>query len=1184
MNKLNKAINIASLTLYSLTFYAGQNIAADYPPNIDYGNLGDFMVKRGTEHGRTADLTPIGPILINFPEGPGSSSVAIDELVYRDTAWDLSDLHDPKLIRILYNGAQQPIGAHATVTRFDPELGAMLWNGGDYFRYDPNGETSIDQIIFQEFFDWDFEPHSYSRMFVPYHTRTYWEYGFDSSGLYAIRDTNQTLSDTDDTAWLGRTENTPWLGKPLVAWDHLGLTGVTGFTSWLGNLLIVASDQQSTGIAIYDTEGFKEGRIPRLLSVYNPRRPEPSGHIVGIGGYWVEPYGTNKMVFAARQRDGTSPTRDFPAMYVVDFTNPSEPYLSCEIFFNQDHSTGRDGDGSSDPMYVNFQDEYAYVDHFKVNIPACEAAFDDEVISASEFEQIVFKFEDLANHCDSSQYFRPLGQVGIFGGYDFGVTEDINEQGMCFFVTSNEADTRPPFISGHRPLANQSNYPTDGYIHLHIPETLRSETVVNAITLTNLTSNNHVAFKHQLSHTGTLAVLPDQHLSANSEFRVSVSGIQDFMGNTMEDYSFTFSTDDGDRSGENGSTGQPTEPAPTYSGTPYFPIQSSQLSCQSETENGNVWAVNPDNDSVTIIAQNFDSNNLTKAPSLIREVKLNYQKPTSVTAVNDMLVVTHQDDDKVVFYNQQGFPIYSLDTGHGSQPIASLSDNEFVYVALYGSGEVIKINLARREISSRLKVGPYPKAMALHQQRLLVTRFISPQNHGEVYDINTNDEMSLSGIIQINKVEVADDIDHGSGVPNYLSSIVITRAGGAAYISASKANTDRGLTKNGQALDSDNTVRPMIAALDLVNNRDANQEPNTRDNTIDLDNGADPSAITFLVNPAVRMHAMQGNNIVVAQNYSSNTVAQFNTGFAPQGMCTTKRTLYVKNFSERSVSAIDIAEYLHSGRLNPNIQTISTVTQEKLSDSELKGLQIFYHSSIPEMGEEGYMSCASCHAGGGHDGRTWDLSNMGEGLRNTLSLNGASGTRFGNLHWSSNFDEVQDFEIQMEQLNGGTGLIEGETFANGLSPLAHTSSNQSEDLDALASYINGLGKDTVKRSPYKTYTGVLSQAAQRGKQVFQDKNCQSCHSGTAFRDGQNHDVGTIKENSGQRLGGSLNAIRTPSLIELWDSFPYFHDGSAANLNEVLNNGQHQSNYTATEQADLIEYLLSIDREEYIDDE
>jgi mono/diheme cytochrome c family protein len=304
---------------------------------------------------------------------------------------------------------------------------------------------------------------------------------------------------------------------------------------------------------------------------------------------------------------------------------------------------------------------------------------------------------------------------------------------------------------------------------------------------------------------------------------------------------------------------------------------------------------------------------------------------------------------------------------------------------------------------------------------------------------------------------------------------------------------------------------------------------------------------------------------------------------APTGSCSTLRTLYVKNFSERSITAIDVAGYMHDGSLNPASQSISTVTDEVLSADELNGLQQFYHSRIPEMGPEGYISCASCHTDGSHDGRTWDMTAMGEGFRNTISLNGASGTRFGNLHWSSNFDEVQDFEIQIEHLNGGTGLIEGRTFTDDRSPLDVTTSGLSEDLDALAAYVNGLGKDSVQRSPHRTYTGELTESANRGQQLFEDQGCATCHTGAAFRDGRSHDVGTLSYTSGSRLGGALDAIRTPTLIELWDSAPYFHDGSAATLGEVLSTGDHAVNLDASQRDDLIEFLLSIDRDMYIDD-
>jgi len=1238
LHLLKKVSSLAAALLAASGFVQ----AVDYPENIDYGDKGSFIAKRGVEYGRTADLTNIGPVLVNMPEGPGSSAATLENGVqFRSTAWDLSDLTNPTLIEKDLGGIHQPMHAHGTLVRFHNGE-EYLWRGNDYFVFDPEQAAAADQInIVGETwkYGWGHNPTGYSTMFTPYNMRVYWEYGLDTSGLFAIRDPYTPVEEGVNLEWLGRSQSGVDGGQPLVAWDHLGLTGVTGFTFMMGELLVVASDQQFTGVAVYEVSGFKEGVTPRLLSTFQPRLTEPNGHEAGIGGYWVEPYGANKVVFAARSRSQLTPARHYPAIFVVDFTNPTAPQLSCEIYFNQDrseHNTA-DGDESSDPMYVFFQDQYAYVDHFQVDIEACETAYQDGEISTAEFEQIVYKFEDLANGCDASQYFRPLGQVGVFGGYDFWVTREVNEQGMCFFVTDDEPDTRAPYVSGHRPLAGQQNYPVDGLIHIHIPETLRTETVTDAIRLIAIAEDNsesEVLFRHQLSHTGTISLWPIKrvathipdiqpardelvYLEANTNYRVEISGIQDFMGNTMEDYTFSFRTNDG--SFPSNALPEIEGPAPSYALEPFFPIQSSQLACHagpaSNSLNDPIWVVNPDNDSVSIIAQNTDSETFVKDLQLTREIKLGYEGPSSVTAINNMYAVTYQDDDKVVFFDAQGMPQYSVDTGHGTQPVASVTNGDgMLYVSLYGSGEVVKISSVNGTILERLTVGPYPKAMAMHDDRLLVTRFISPESHGEVYDVDTNNttdspgDMRLRRIIPINKVLVPDDIDHGSGVPNYLAGIVIDRGGAHAYITATKANTDRGLSEREDIsqeiarvpLDDDNTVRAMIATIRLgpsgeeapptdigpytvAVNSDTNLRPETRSNTIDIDDKADPSGITYLPNPSIRVTALQGNDIVLAKNLAENSGTGFVTGSAPQSMCTTLRTLYVKNFADRSLSAIDISEYLYNGRFNPQIDTISTVTQEKLSEQELLGLQEFYHSSIPEMGDKGYITCASCHNGGGHDGRNWDIAHLGEGVRNTISLNGASGVRFGNLHWTSNFDEVQDFEIQIEQLNLGKGLIPGITFTEGLTPLDLVTAGQSERLDALAAYVNGLGKDSVKRSPHRSYTGELTESALRGQAIFNSDNCGSCHSGTAFRDGQMHDVGTISTVSGSRLGGELSAIRTPSLIELWDSAPFFHDGSAASLSDVLSTGSHTRNYTESETQDLINYLLSIDRDMYIDD-
>jgi hypothetical protein len=1388
--------------------FPGLVFSASYPSQIPSSyQKGDFITKRGVERGRTANLGTMGPFLVNLPEAPGSSSDGINP-DYRNTVWDLSDLTNPTLERVL-GDMTMPINAHATVTRFDNNQAFYYTRNntcdpdcGDYLVFDPSApQNDSSQQLRKSWIDgnvWPASPMSYASLTTPYWITDIWTY----SEVYANLRTRLRNPDVRD---FNLPE--PWLGEYITGeWDHYGDTGVTGFPMFLGNLLVFASDQLSTGVAIYDMSGFKAGGqnwTPQLIrpssggNSFSPTFVEPNGGVpVGIGGYWVEPYATHKLVFAARAT--STPLRQYPAFYIVDIADPVNPIVSCHIVLNQDPLDPRDGDATSDPMYVNFQDHYAYVDHFQIDMQACEDAFESKrnageenpALTAEEISNIVYKFEDAAHSCDASQYFRPLGQVGVFGGYDGWVTqqritytgtadtmygspselgwhhipntgsgfnvmhspepgvsiisdvfnmsalsvgdtfvsrdtgdtftitsvtqdESVNEQGMCFFATSDEPDTNPPYVSGHTPRNSQTNYPVDGFIHLHIPETLRKETVAGAVTVETI-DGTPVPFRMQLSHTGTLGIFPLQDLSPNTSYQVSVAGIQDFMGNTMLPYAFTFSTgsdvppapepipdpepdpqptpdpepqptpdpqpEPGEwiqcanenqvcvlpytttvRYGANGSyitldnisgpqecsnaafgsdpivgvvkaceyrvveqvpspdpAPEPTpdppeppappaptpppeppveeEPAPSLTGPLYYPNQSSQLACEPEEAlQGAVWAVNPDNDTVTIIDREINPGTFELSTSVSKELNLAYEHPSSVTKViasgESYFAVTYRDDDKVVFFNPDGTPVFSIDTGHGTQPISAVAFYNTLYVALYGSGEIVKIDTAGREILSRLQVGPTPKAMTLTADgsRLLVTRFISTQTHGQVYDIATAGNMNLTRSIAVNKVQIPDRLENGSGVPNYLASIVLSPDERTAYIAATKANVDRGLFRNNQALDDDNTVRPMIAMLDLVNNQDVyvpSTDPTDTSGTIDLDNAADPYGITFLPDGLTRVHTLQGNNEATLYNLAANTAAQVGTGMAPQSMCTTLRTLFVKNFSDRSVSAIDIAEWMYDGGTNPDIQVLATVSNEVLSDEELQGLQLFYHARMPDISPEGYISCASCHAGGGHDGMVWDMTHMGEGLRNTISLNGASGIRFGNLHWSSNFDEIQDFEIQIERLNGGNlgeGLIAG-AFSDSDNPLNVTTSGESEDLDALAAYISKLGKASVKRSPYRNYNGDLTPAAERGQALFYADNCSSCHSTDAYRDGENHNVGTIKESSGGRLGFALTAIRTPSLIELWDSAPYYHDGSAATLSDVFDIGVHQRDFTGTQETDLIEFLNSIDRELYINDD
>ena len=106
--------------------------------------------------------------------------------------------------------------------------------------------------------------------------------------------------------------------------------------------------------------------------------------------------------------------------------------------------------------------------------------------------------------------------------------------------------------------------------------------------------------------------------------------------------------------------------------------------------------------------------------------------------------------------------------------------------------------------------------------------------------------------------------------------------------------------------------------------------------------------------------------------------------------------------------------------------------------------------------------------------------------------------------------------------------------------------------------------------------GQLSKAALRGKSIFQDAGCAGCHPAGLFTDFRPYDVGTVGP-----FDNPSDRFITPTLIELWRTAPYLHDGSAATIRDVLTtrnlHDRHgrTSGLTNPEIEDLCEYLHSL---------
>ena len=137
----------------------------------------------------------------------------------------------------------------------------------------------------------------------------------------------------------------------------------------------------------------------------------------------------------------------------------------------------------------------------------------------------------------------------------------------------------------------------------------------------------------------------------------------------------------------------------------------------------------------------------------------------------------------------------------------------------------------------------------------------------------------------------------------------------------------------------------------------------------------------------------------------------------------------------------------------------------------------------------------------------------------------------------------------------------------------HSPDMVSSQLPALRAYQHSL------RTPAPPVGSVDAAIAARGRTVF-DRSCASCHvggSGTDNNSGKLHTPTETGVDGTYAARTVTKAYRTTPLRALWQHPPYFHDGSAATLADVVThyNRARTLGLTAEQQRELVEYLKSL---------
>lgn len=200
------------------------------------------------------------------------------------------------------------------------------------------------------------------------------------------------------------------------------------------------------------------------------------------------------------------------------------------------------------------------------------------------------------------------------------------------------------------------------------------------------------------------------------------------------------------------------------------------------------------------------------------------------------------------------------------------------------------------------------------------------------------------------------------------------------------------------------------------------------------------------------------------------------------------------------------------------------------------------------------------------------------------------------MMWDGSRDDMGDYILTVQAEMGGMMTLDPGK------PLPAEVQKMFDALDAFLKYDRQI---PVPRSPYKNSDGTLTALATDGREAFNKAGCMTCHAGSAYTDSNLaldaygklnisstsflHDAGTAnptdKESAGD-LRGEMKNVRkqgefdTPSLLGVYARAPYFHDGSAKTLEEVLQKpGVHRDQaqqLTEEERKALIEFLRELD--------
>ncbi len=541
------------------------------------------------------------------------------------------------------------------------------------------------------------------------------------------------------------------------------------------------------------------------------------------------------------------------------------------------------------------------------------------------------------------------------------------------------------------------------------------------------------------------------------------------------------------------------------------------------------------------------------------------RKPERVlVAPDDSVYVSLRGDRAVARISARSLAV--AQTGQvGSEPVGmSLTGDGRLLVANHSSGTVSVLDASTLETRATIDVGGHPMAVVAlaGDKEAYVTDYL-----GSVAVLNLEGSF-VSSRVSLTQPGLDDyECDNGLAPPRTAAlpaDIVLAPSGRRAYVGhvQSRTGTEPGSENFGRpslAL----AVAPALGTLEtyqhsLMTEPSAGQ-PLPPDHPAPVLVSTDPDNC-FVTEPAPeRSRVLDAPSSLVVDNsgdwiyvadHNSNAVAIVSArrrawpsfvnpergiadivavGARPTGLAVRSdlKAAYVHNSFDYDVSVVERVDdrLIETRRLPFGSSTLDEHTE--------RGRRLFYSAVDPRMTEPelGGVSCSSCHPDGRTDGLTWILP---EGVHDGLRDGDRRSPVTTPALWGVSQTAPYLREGLLDDLASASGLMVGYMGGSGLTP--------AEAGDVVA-YLRTI------EPPDNPHVGVLGpELLERGSSSF-EQHCSGCHAGEALTDGRLH-----------LLSNGMEVV-TPSLIGIFASPPYLHDGEVSTLGELLD--MHPRNLSST---------------------